>query len=139
MPACCRPPPLCLPHALPQMNEAQWDFAVNWMHHVKKARGPGRRGHQHCRLCTLGSGSTTLLHSPQPAPTNLRNGWPIVCAPNIPTVPQAGIDYYVAAATDAPASHRLAELGEPCFEQIDEETQKLGEPDAGPGLAAGDG
>lgn len=56
------------------MNEAQWDFALNWRHHVQKA----------------------------------------------------GIDYYVAAATDAPTSRRLAELGEPCFEQIDEETQKLG-------------
>ncbi|KAL4425402.1 hypothetical protein ABPG75_009418 [Micractinium tetrahymenae] len=56
------------------MNEAQWEFAFNWRHHVQKV----------------------------------------------------GIDYYVVAATDAPTSRRLAEMGEACFEQMDEETQKLG-------------
>lgn len=56
------------------MNEAQWDFGMNWRHHVGAA----------------------------------------------------GVDYYVVAATDVPTSRRLAAMGEPCFERIDEETQKLG-------------
>ncbi|PSC76256.1 glycosyltransferase family 77 isoform A [Micractinium conductrix] len=56
------------------MNEAQWDFGMNWRHWVEKA----------------------------------------------------GIDYFIIAATDAPTSARLAEQGDPCFERIDEESQKLG-------------
>jgi hypothetical protein len=40
---------------------------------------------------------------------------------------RAGIDYYVVAATDAQTSARLAALGEPCFDRIDEEVAKLGE------------
>ena len=41
-------------------------------------------------------------------------------------VEKAGIDYFIIAATDAPTSARLAEQGDPCFERIDEESQKLG-------------
>jgi hypothetical protein len=40
---------------------------------------------------------------------------------------RAGVDYYVVAATDAQTSERLAALGEPCFDRIDEEVAKLGE------------
>ena len=37
-----------------------------------------------------------------------------------------GIGYYVLAATDAVTSERLAALGEPCFDRIDDEIPKLG-------------
>ena len=60
---------------LTTLNEAYWDFGMNWLHHVK----------------------------------------------------QAGIGYYIIAATDHAASARLAGMGEPCFEWVDAEAAALGE------------
>lgn len=46
-------------------------------------------------------------------------------------VKQSNISYYAVAATDVATSEALVALGEPCFERIDEEAQKLGEAAAG--------
>jgi hypothetical protein len=62
-----------------QANSEQWDFALNWLFHVKKA----------------------------------------------------GITYAMVAASDVNTSRRLAAMGQPCFEWIDTEVPKMGEPTRG--------
>lgn len=68
-----------------QMNEAQWDFALNWRHHVQKARGRACVGSAPVsgvrrvlrRPVARGPGATRMLpcastHNPIPVPSGRR-------------------------------------------------------------------